>query len=143
MPAAFAPEPKTNPLTVSRSDIERITAVAESGGRDFDGRGRPIRSPKGALFEMQVMPATARDPGFGLKPANVRDPADMNRLGREYLGVLQTKFGGNLPKMWGAYNAGPGRIGRLVDRYGDDWLRHAPPETQEYVRGNMRKLRGQ
>lgn len=117
-----------------------MTAQAESGNRNFSD-GLPVRSSKGALYAMQVMPSTARDPGFGLRPADPNDPADMNRLGREYRRAMQQKFGGNLPKMWGAYNAGPGRIDRLIEKYGDDWLRHAPPDTQAYVAGLMRRLR--
>jgi hypothetical protein len=44
--------------------------------------------------------------------------------------------------MWGAYNAGPGRVDGLVKRYGGDWLKYAPRETQNYVSRNTRKLRG-
>lgn len=91
---------------------------------------------------MQVMPATARDPGFGLRPANPNDAADMNRLGREYRATMERRYGGDYAKMWGAYNAGPGRIDALVQRHGEDWLRYAPRETQDYVRTNMRALRG-
>lgn len=90
---------------------------------------------------MQVMPSTARDPGFGLRPANPSDPADMNRLGREYRRKMQERYGNNLPKMWGAYNAGPGRVDDLIEKYGEDWLRYAPPETQRYVAENMARLR--
>lgn len=117
-----------------------MTGSAESGNRDFDGKGRPIRSNKGALYEMQVMPATARDPGFGLRPADVNNPANMNRLGREYRATMQDKYGGDLRKMWGAYNAGPGRVDKLIDKYGDDWLRYAPSDTQKYVAGLMRRI---
>ena len=87
---------------------------------------------------MQVMPSTARDPGFGLKPANPNDPQDMNRLGREYRSTMQQRYGGDLSKMWAAYNAGPGRVDKAVSRYGNDWLRYLPRETQEYVMRNLR-----
>lgn len=91
---------------------------------------------------MQVMPGTARDPGFGLRPANPNDPQDMNRLGREYRAKMEGRYGGDPAKMWGAYNAGPGRIDGLVSRFGDDWLSKAPRETQSYVTRNLRALRG-
>lgn len=128
---------------VNSTMLDRMTGAAESRNRNFTASGAPVRSPKGALFEMQVMPATARDPGFGLKPANVNDPNDMNRLGREYRAKLQERYKGNLPKMWGAYNAGPGRVDKLIAQHGEDWLRYAPPETQKYVAGLMRRVRGQ
>lgn len=89
---------------------------------------------------MQVMPATAREPGFGLRPANPNDPADMNRLGREYRAKMQQRYGGDPAKMWAAYNAGPGRVDDAIAR-GGDWLRRLPAETQSYVAKNLRALR--
>lgn len=121
--------------------LDNITAQTESNNRNFSN-GRPVTSPKGAMYAMQVMPDTARDPGFGLRPANPSDANDMNRLGREYRAVMERRYGGDLAKMWGAYNAGPGRIDDLVAQYGDNWLRYAPRETQNYVRKNLRALRG-
>lgn len=99
-------------------------------------------SAKGARFAMQVMPATARDPGFGLRPANPNDPADMNRLGREYRAEMQQRYGGDLAKMWAAYNAGPGRVDELIRRHGERWLEAAPAETRAYVARNLRAVRG-
>lgn len=91
---------------------------------------------------MQVMPDTARDPGFGLKPADPRNPADMNRLGREYRATMQRRYGGDLAKMWAAYNWGPGNVDSAIQRYGSRWYQAAPPETVEYIRRNFQRLRG-
>lgn len=91
---------------------------------------------------MQVMPATARDPGFGLRPANPNDAADMNRLGREYRAVMQQRYGGDLAKMWAAYNWGPGNVDAAIKKYGAGWLRAAPQETQNYVARNLSRVRG-
>jgi soluble lytic murein transglycosylase len=101
-----------------------------------------MQSPKGALFAMQVMPETARDPGFGLQPADTRNPRDMNRLGREYRAKMQQRYGGDLAKMWAAYNAGPGRVDEAIQRAGPNWLSALPRETQEYVRRNLAAARG-
>lgn len=120
--------------------LNSLTAGAESGNRDYYGSGAPVVSPKGARFAMQVMPATARAPGFGLRPANPDDPADMNRLGREYRATMQRRYGGDLSKMWAAYNAGPGRVDEAISRYGDRWLDAMPSETKNYVRGLMAKV---
>lgn len=109
--------------------------MAESGGNPN------AVSRKGARGLMQVMPSTARNPGFGIHPSN-GTPADDVRVGREYRAAMQTRYNGNAARMWGAYNAGPGRLDRLLDRHGDSWLNFAPRETQTYVRSNMRKLRG-
>lgn len=90
---------------------------------------------------MQVMPATARDPGFGLRPANPNDPTDMNRLGREYRAAMERRYGGDPAKMWAAYNAGPGRVDDAL-RGGANWLSRLPAETRNYVTRNLRALRG-
>lgn len=121
--------------------LDQITVDAESRGRRYGANGQLTTSPVGALGEWQVMPATARDPGFGLRPANPANPDDLARLGREYRQAMEGRYGGDPEKMWGAYNAGPGTVDSLTRRFGPNWLRHAPRETQNYVRSNMRKLR--
>lgn len=97
-------------------------------------------SPKGARGLMQVMPGTARDPGFGIRPSNGSQSDDV-RVGQQYRAAMERKYGGDLSAMWGAYNAGPGRIDDLMERYGNDWLRYAPSETQAYVAKNLRSTR--
>ena len=92
---------------------------------------------------MQVMPETARDPGFGLKPANPSSPADMNRLGREYRAAMQQRYGGDLAKMWAAYNAGPGRVDNALAADPVNWLTQLPKETRDYVMRNIAALGGQ
>lgn len=109
--------------------------MAESGGNPN------AISPKGARGLMQVMPATARDPGFGLRPSN-GTPEDDVRLGREYRRAMQQRYGGDPAKMWAAYNAGPGRVDDLIANHGERWLDHAPAETRKYVRGLLGSLRG-
>ncbi|MDB5584321.1 MAG: hypothetical protein JWR80_9497 [Bradyrhizobium sp.] len=99
-------------------------------------------SPKGAKYAMQVMPATAGDPGYGVTPARRDSPDEFNRVGREYLGALHQKYGGDPAKMWGAYNWGPGNLDAALQRYGGDWLRYAPKETQDYVMRNLRAAGG-
>ncbi len=90
---------------------------------------------------MQVMPETARQPGFGLRPANPNNPDDMNRLGREYRRTMEQRYDGDPAKMWAAYNAGPGRVDNAINRYGNNWLRTMPDETRKYVQNNLRMLR--
>jgi soluble lytic murein transglycosylase-like protein len=90
---------------------------------------------------MQVMPATARDPGFGIRPSSGSQQDDV-RVGREYLARMQQRYGGDMSKVWAAYNAGPGRLDQALQRGGDNWLSLLPRETQDYVRKNMRALGG-
>jgi soluble lytic murein transglycosylase len=113
--------------------IMQITVQSES-------RGNPNAiSPKGARGLMQVMPETARDPGYGIRPSNGTQADDV-RVGREYLRAMQREFGGDMAKVWAAYNAGPGRVQSAIRQHGSNWLRNLPKETQDYVRKNMRAL---
>lgn len=113
--------------------IVDITVQSESAGNPN------AVSPKGARGLMQVMPATARNPGYGIRPSN-GSKADDIRVGKEYLRAMQREFGGDMAKVWAAYNAGPGRVQAAIERGGANWLTKLPKETQDYVRKNMRAL---
>lgn len=99
-------------------------------------------SPKGARGLMQVMPATARDPGFGIRPSNGTQSDDV-RLGRDYLMEMNRRYGNDLAKVWAAYNAGPGAVDAAVAKSGAKWLQSLPTETQRYVRKNFNALKAQ
>ena len=80
---------------------------AESAGQTELG-GHPIRSPKGAMGLMQLMPVTWDDMrrAYGLG-ANPDDPRDNILAGAAYLRLMYDRFG--YPGLFGAYNAGPER----------------------------------
>jgi len=113
----------------------RLRAVImgkESGGRRYDKSGNLLTSSKGALGEMQVMPATARDPGFGIKPAQSDDPSELRRVGDEYASVLLRRY--RDPKLaMIAYNMGPGATDKWLASGADP--RRLPKETQGYISG--------
>jgi hypothetical protein len=84
------------------------------------------------MGEMQVMPGTARDPGFGITPARAGDLDDLARVGKEYFAKMMQRYGD--PKLAAvAYNWGPGNT--------DKWLMagadpsRLPEETRNYIRG--------
>ena len=110
-------------------DLINKIMMKESGGRRFDKQGNLLTSPKGAQGEMQVMPGTARDPGYGIRPAREGDPDDLARVGREYFGKMLNKYGDTKLAAI-AYNWGPGNT--------DKWLMAGadpaklPRETQKY-----------
>ncbi len=119
---------------ISGGDLDHITMMSESGGNPN------AVSPKGARGLMQVMPATARDPGFGIRPSSGTQEDDV-RVGREYRRKMQSRYSGDPAKMWGAYNAGPGTVDRLIAEHGENWLDYAPAETRAYVRKNLAAMR--
>lgn len=123
----------------SFDQLVNITGHAESRNRDYDAAGRPVRSPKGALYRMQTMPTTAGDPGYGVRPARNSSPEEFNRVGRDYLAAMLKRYG-SMDKAWAAYNGGPGRLDRALAG-GGDWLRRMPPETRKYVANNMKSLK--
>jgi hypothetical protein len=128
--ARWAPHIKeaSRRFNVSESWIRAVIRM-ESGGRTWFG-DRLIRSHAGAMGIMQLMPATYREMrelhGLGEDP---HDPRDNVLAGTAYLRWLYEKYG--FPKMFAAYNAGPGTIEKR---------RRLPRETQHYVRGISRIL---
>ena len=90
-------------------------------------------SPKGADGAMQIMPKTAGDPGYGVKPLNPNDPDDNFRFGADYLAAMIEEHGGDIDLALAAYNAGAGN----VKKYGG-----VPPfsETQGYIEQARERL---
>ena len=112
----------------------------ESGNRDYDRQGRPVTSPAGAMFASQVMPATARQPGYGIRPAAAQTPEEYNRVGQEYFQAMRRQFPGNEAAAIAAYNAGPGRVQQNIRaNQGQMNVAQLPRETQGYLQkvGNM------
>lgn len=107
---------------------------AESGGQNFTPQGQPLTSPKGAMFAAQVMPATAAQPGFGVRPAQAQTPEEYNRVGQEYYQALLKKYNGNEQLAAAAYNMGPGAVDKNIQRnQGQFNVAQAPRETQGYL----------
>jgi hypothetical protein len=114
--------------------------------RDLEGGGtleNPKVSPKGAMGPQQVMPETARDPGFGIRPWDGKSQADLARVGRQYSAAMMNKYDGDVEKVLAAYNAGPGRVDGLIKEFGPDWKDHLPDETKAYVQKGTQKLGGE
>lgn len=92
-------------------------------------------SPAGARGLMQIMPGTGGDLGLTTREAFF-NPQQNIQAGTQYLSQLSRQFGGNPYLMAAAYNAGPGRVGGLVKRYGANPTAiypHLPAETRNYV----------
>ena len=120
------------------NDFSRLVSLVlgqESGGKRYAPGGGLLTSPKGAQGEMQVLPTTARDPGYGVRPAQNDSPDELARVGRDYLGAMVKEFAGDVNKALAAYNAGPGAVREAEKKAGPagDWLANLPAETRNYV----------
>lgn len=143
-PNAVSPQAPPPPAG-SGSNLSRmivITARTESGGKERDGRGNLVTSPKGAQGKMQVMPGTNSDPGFGIRPAADNSDEERTRVGRDYLAAMMKRYNGDPAKAWAAYNGGPGRVDDAVRKNGSNWLSAMPKETRDYVATNTAALGG-
>lgn len=112
----------------------------ESGGRRYNADGTILKGPvtksgERAEGEMQVMPYTQADPGYGVMPAKDDSAEEKFRVGKDYLGAMYKEFNGNTEQALVAYNWGPGNA--------KDWIAAGadpsklPKETQKYVKNIM------
>ncbi|KAJ56957.1 hypothetical protein ACMU_00255 [Actibacterium mucosum KCTC 23349] len=107
-----------------------------------------VTSGAGARGLMQLMPGTAKQVSGNLnldyRPgALLTDPEYNAVLGGAYLAELIEEFGNNYVLVSAAYNAGPSRPKRWIERFGDprsagvdviDWIEFIPfTETRNYV----------
>ena len=142
--------PKTYfPLTdVAKKKLKVPPEVAMSITRRESELNPKIISPAGARGLMQLMPTTARKVAreLGLKYSKSRLTSDWQynvTLGSAYLADQLAEFNGSYILAFAAYNAGPHRAKRWIERYGDprqdsvdqiDWIEHIPfRETRNYV----------
>jgi len=124
-------EPRKESTEEGLARLRAAIMQKESGGRRYDKEGRLLTSPKGAEGEMQVMPATARDPGFGIKPARNNSPDELRRVGDEYVEALLNRYRDPTLVMI-AYNMGPGATDKWLVAGADP--RKLPKETQNYIK---------
>ena len=112
-------------------------------------------SNAGARGLMQLMPQTALRVAHRLKvPYSknrlTRDPTYNLRLGQAYLADMLSEYDGSLILALAAYNAGPVRVERWLQHYGDpgpsiydaiDWTESIPfTETRNYVQRVLENL---
>lgn len=135
--AADAPaeSPSTN-QPIDKASLYASVEQVESGG---EANPDNALSSAGARGPMQLMPGTAKDPGYGIEPAKDDSPEENRRVGQQYLDALVKKYDGNLDHALAAYNWGPGNTDKWVAAGAD--LSKLPEETRNYI-PKVRKLMG-
>lgn len=134
----------------SEGMFERVFAnmiQAESGGKHTGKTGNLLESPAGARGITQLMPGTARDPGYGIDPVRDDSETEYLRVGRSYLQAMLTTYSGDYNKALAAYNAGSRNVDNAITRARkagkpDDWMEYLPKksETIPYVNKVMKGL---
>jgi soluble lytic murein transglycosylase-like protein len=152
---------QTNPAAVNSSlsantpnvKGDANTAKLFSAMQTVESNNNPKAvSPVGAMGLMQVMPATAMDPGFGLPNifefakskgvafggpteesarALLQDPKIGAEYGQAYMKAMLGKYDGNVVYALAAYNWGPGATDNWIAQGAD--MERLPKETQAYI----------
>jgi len=108
------------------ADFEHFVRAIEKVESHGD---RHAVSKKGARGRFQIMPATGKKPGLGVKPLRNYSDSEQERFARDYLKALLRKYHGNKKLAAAAYNAGHGAVDKLLGS------RRAalPKETRDYI----------
>jgi hypothetical protein len=136
-PTQQQPQPQVQPESRAPRSADLLSQFtgavmqAESLGKRYDKSGKLLTSKAGAMGEMQVMPGTVRDPGFGVKPARDNSPDELARVGRDYAATMLRRYNNDPTAAAVAYNWGPGNADKWVKRGAD--FGALPKETQQYV----------
>lgn len=106
---------------------------AESRGKHTDASGNLTTSPVGARGITQVMPASGKDPGYGVAPLKNESEAEYLRFGKDLLTAYTKELGGDIRKGLAAYNWGIGKVQQAIAKHGDEWESKLPKETKNYL----------
>lgn len=126
--------------TVSNAD-SRLSAVSQKYGipqhmlysvwaQESRKGNMKKSSAAGAKGHFQFMPGTAK--AYGISGREWDFDASSDAAARYFQWLLR-HYGGDHNKALAAYNWGNGNLDKAIKRYGNDWLSHAPKETQGYV----------
>ena len=122
--------------STSSTDIMDKIATIESGNKHTDDKGNLIKSAKGALGKYQIMPETAKDPGYGIKPIpdlKKASESEHKRFATEYYNAMLKEFNGDQEKALAAYNAGPDSVKKAIKKDPVNWKQYVPKESQNYI----------
>lgn len=131
--AAFGPRPlPPGDMSAHLSMISYAENTAAAAKR----LGIPINevvSPKGAIGEYQIEPATAKQ--YGFDPSRLKEPEYNKEVATAILRDLDKRFNGDPDAIAVAWNAGPGRAAKWL-KSGKD-MATLPTETRNYLKRIM------
>jgi len=124
---AQAQKPNDGKMLKGNEALFNAVEQVESGG------DHSAVSPAGAQGVMQLMPATAKNPGYGIEGVKDDSEAENRRVGREYLDAMLKKYNGNVEYALAAYNQGPGATDDWIAAGADPDKMPGGKETKEYA----------
>jgi len=95
------------------------------------GNDRSAVGKLGERSEWQVLPSTAKNPGFEIPPAADDSLEAIAKVGENYLAKMYEMFDGNIPHTLAAYNMGPNATREWISKGAD--LSRLPRTTREYI----------
>jgi len=136
-----APVEQEPPITQTKAkelDLDFVVnelGPVESKEGHRDKAGKLIKSSKGALGQFQILPSTAKDPGFGLPSIDLETSTVMEQAQwvQNYLDKLVSYYRGDKEKALAAYNYGLGNVDKLIEANGNKWKTKLPSETINYL----------
>jgi len=136
-----APVEQEPPITETKAkELDLDFVINELGPKESkqghrDKAGKLIKSPQGALGQFQILPSTAKDPGFGLPSIDLETSSVMEQAQwvQNYLDKLVSYYRGDKEKALAAYNYGYRNVDKLVEANGGDWKTKLPAETKDYL----------
>lgn len=144
-PQELAAQPATTPQSAATPALSEKLVRAMI--RQESSNNPKAVSKKGARGLMQLMPETAKEVAaeLGIKNPDLEDPETNVRLGSHYMQKQLDRFG-DVKLALAAYNAGPTRVAKWIELYGNDWdqiasaIKRVRPdhETLGYVKNILR-----
>lgn len=120
---------QTQPTTPQFDNVFSNLIKAESRGVHAVN-GQLTTSPVGAQGITQLMPATAKNPGFGIQGVKDQSEGEYLRVGKQYLQALVNEFSGDYRKAVAAYNAGIGNVQKAIKKGGENWEAFLPKKSE-------------
>lgn len=108
----FAAQLPLNQLNeLAKQDPRKAAQALLPSLMNVESSGNPLAvSPKGAQSLYQIMPETAKDPGFGIKPLQNQSIEEQQRFATDYLAEMIKQNNGDVAKAVSAYNQGLGNL---------------------------------
>lgn len=134
LPAARFREAAQKEIVGDFDSLFQKVVQIESKGQHRTPSGRLTKSRAGALGITQLMPDTAKKPGYGIDPVKDDSEEEYLRVGKSLLQAYTDSFGGDIAKGLAAYNWGPGNLNKAIDKHGVNWRDALPAETSNYLK---------